>query len=60
MNCAFSFSVWVGLQHQKSVYIKMLEAGPMMGASILVSGGAKVQSHDALDWVSSSVYRNWR
>lgn len=60
MNCKFSFTVWVGLQHQKLVYIKMLEAGPMMGVSIFVSGGAKVQSHDTLDSVSGSVCRNWR
>lgn len=32
----------------------MLEAGPMMGVSIFVSGGAKVQSHDTLDLVSGS------
>lgn len=60
MNCEFSFTVWVGLQHQELVYIKTLEAGPTVGMSIFVSGGAKVQSHDALDLVSGSAYWNWR
>lgn len=32
----------------------------MMGASIFVSGGAKTQSHDALDSVSGRACRDWQ